>query len=111
MNIEELTYGELKEIAALMSCKDARKETPFKVGEKYIIRCVTYHDVGRVKEIKGDFLILEDASWVADSGRWEEALKTGELSEVEIFPNEVYVNIGSIVDSAPWNHDLPTESK
>lgn len=86
------------------------KDVPFKVGEKYFIRMVTYHAVGKVTAVVGDFLVLTDASWVADSGRFMNALKEGKLSEIEP-TGTCYVNINSIVDAFPWKHELPKEQK
>lgn len=85
-------------------------ETPFAIGEKYFIRTVTYHTVGRVKNIIGNFLILEDSSWIADSGRFMNAIKEGTLNEVEP-TGETILNIETIVDAFQWRHDLPTSQK
>jgi hypothetical protein len=83
---------------------------PFCTGECYFIRTVTYHLVGRVKKVLRDFLVLEDASWVADSGRFMQAIRDGALSEVEPV-GAAYVNLGSITDAFPWAHELPKDQK
>lgn len=82
----------------------------FEKGKSYFIRTVTYHLVGRVKAIKGNFMELTDASWVADSGRFTQCIKDGTLSEVEPVGTAL-VNMDSIVDAFPWGHDLPTKQK
>jgi hypothetical protein len=87
-----------------------KKELPFNVGDAYLIRTVTYHVLGRVKEIKGDFLVLKEASWVADSGRFGEALNKGSLSEIE-FAGAAIVNVNAITDAYPWAHELPDQTK
>lgn len=85
-------------------------ESPFEIGKAYFFRCLTYHTVGKVQRIIGQFIKLEDASWVADSGRFGKALQKGELDEVE--PTGIcYLNIQSIVDAFPWKHKLPTTQK
>jgi len=84
--------------------------TPFKKGQSYFIRTVTYHLIGKVKEIVGGFLVLEDASWIADSGRFMDALKKGSLSEVEPC-GDAYVNVASVTDAFPWKHALPKDQK
>jgi len=86
------------------------KQTPFEKGKSYFIRCVTYHTVGKVKAIVGDFLVLEHASWIADSGRFMQAIKDGKLSEVEP-TGDCIINLQSIVDAFPWVHALPSEQK
>lgn len=106
----------LKLIEAILesSCGEETKQKqsyPFKVGDKVYLRTVTYHQVGRVKQIIGKFLMLENASWVADSGRFMNALKDGTLSEVEPVVDGGGVNIDSIVDFFPWSHELPKEQR
>ena len=83
------------------------KVIPFQVGEKYFIRTVTYFATGRVAAIHGDFLELEDAAWIADSGRFNEAINKGNLNEVEPVDVPMYLNINSIVDVFVWKHELP----
>jgi hypothetical protein len=112
MDLNELTIGEAKEIVALVG---ATRYTPkthsFVVGEKYIIRTVTYHSVGRLKAVTDSDLVLEKACWVADSGRWSEALRTGNLNELEPFTEDVIINRDAIVDATKWICDLPKEVK
>ena len=80
------------------------------IGGKYYFRTVTYHMVGRVTKRVGSFLCLQQSSWVADSGRFTQAIKEGSLNEVE--PVGIsYVNIDSVTDFFPWNHSLPTKQK
>lgn len=81
----------------------------FKKGDKLFLRTVTYHLVGEVAQVKGDWIRLTEASWVADSGRFHVALRDGTLSEVE-FVGDAYVNTATVVDAFLWSHDLPTQS-
>lgn len=80
------------------------------VGSKFYFRTVTYHTVGEVTKIVGRFVHLKGASWVADSGRFNEAIKNGTLSEVEPV-GIAFVNLDTVVDFFPWKHKLPTEVK
>lgn len=80
------------------------------VGDKYFFRTVTYHLVGEVKKIVGRFAYLKNASWVADSGRFMEAIKQGTLNEVEPV-GDAFVNLDSVTDFFPWKHQLPKEQK
>jgi len=86
-------------------------ELPFLTGKPYIIRSATMTNVGRVKKICGGFLVLEDAAWVADTGRYFDALSTGVLNEVEPYPDGCFVAVTGIIDAAPWNHSLPLKQK
>lgn len=75
---------------------------PFEIGKEYFIRTVTYHLTGRVKDIVGKFLILEDAAWIADSGRFNEFFTDKPSSSLEVEPfgkRDVFVNTDSIIDS------------
>lgn len=96
----------MKEITKLVD----DNPNPFEAGEAYFIRTVTYHLVGRVRHVLRDFLVLEDAAWVADSGRFMQAIKDGALNEVEPV-GVAFVNLGSITDAFPWRHTLPTGQK
>jgi hypothetical protein len=80
------------------------------VGQKLFIRTVTYHMTGKVVKRMGAFIQLEKAAWIADSGRFSNALKTGELSEVEPV-GTMWVNLSSVVDFFPWKHTLPEIQK
>ena len=78
------------------------------VGEKWYFRTVTYHSVGKVKKIVGRFAYLTEASWVADSGRFMNAIKDGTLSEVEPV-GIAFINLDTVVDFFPWKHTLPSK--
>ena len=95
---------------ALESDQACSNELPFEVGKSYFIRTVTYHVVGTVEAIKGAFLVLEDASWVADSGKFSTAIANGELSEVEYVGNMI-VNTSAIADATQWKHKCPKVTK
>lgn len=79
-------------------------------GQKIIVRTVLYHYIGRVKNITDDEVYLEDASWLAESERWSVTLTTGAVRELEPYPNGVVIRLASIVDYAPWAHDLPRQA-
>jgi len=90
--------------------KTKKQEFVLEKGESYFLRTVTYHLVGAfVREI-GGFAELKNASWVADSGRFSNAIKEGTLSEVEPV-GTAYVNMASVTDIFPWGHPLPYEQK
>lgn len=110
MNIDALTLGQIKEIQSL-ACGAPSKSHSYVVGRSYLIRTVTLYQLGRLVSVTDTDMVLEDASWVADVGRFHAALKTGELSEVEPFPGAVIVSRGAIVDAAEWTHTLPREAK
>ena len=102
-----------KLVCALLDEKDEKwngSECPFAVGKAYFIRTVTYHMLGKVERISGNFLVLSDASWIASSGRFNTAISKGELDEVE-YVGDAIIGMNAIVDGFPWGHKIPSESK
>lgn len=80
------------------------------IGKKLFIRTVTYHMVGEVVKRVGKFFQLKGASWVADSGRFMNAIKDGTLEEVEPV-GIAFLNTDTIVDMFEWKHKLPKDQK
>jgi hypothetical protein len=89
----------------------------FSTGEKVFIRTVTNYLVGEVvgtQEVGSQsFVVLKDASWVADMKRFYNTLKDGfpKEAEIEPAPGFVTINVGSIVDVFEWAHELPTKQQ
>lgn len=83
---------------------------PFIIGKSYFIRTVTYHLTGRVKQIVGKFLVLEDAAWIADSGRFANAIKNGNFNEVEPVEDAI-VNMDAVSDAFEIRYKLPRSQK
>lgn len=90
---------------------EAIRADPFVIGKAYLVRTVTMIVTGRVVRVVNGLLVLEDAAWIADTGRFSDALKTGVLSEIEPAEGQVLVGLGAIVDVYEWNHELPREQK
>lgn len=110
IDINKMTLGELKEIQSIFKC-ETKEICPWELGKSYFIRTVTMHLIGKLSFISSKELVLQDASWIADSGRFHDALKNGTLNEVEPFINDVIINRESIVDATLWSHLLPNEQK
>ena len=87
-----------------------KEDLMFKVGDKLFLRTVTYHLVGEITQIEENWLKLEHASWVPDSGRFHNAIKNGTLDEVEPV-GVAYVNTDTVTDAFPWSHPLPDKQK
>jgi len=83
----------------------------WQVGKQYFIRTVTMHVVGKLEQVDDKELLLSKASWIADSGRFNNFLKNGDADEIEPFVNDVLVGRGSIIDATIWDHKLPSEVK
>ena len=115
MNINELTLGQIKEIQALVGGTTEKPEANghWEVGFNYFIRTVTHHFTGMLVAATDKELVLVDAAWIADDGRFNECIANGTCSEVEPFPDgqEVIIGRGSLIDATRWNHDLPRTVK
>ncbi len=75
-------------------------EHPYKIGAIYLIRTVTMIDTGRLVAVTTQELVLEDAAWIADTGRFADALKNCKFNEVEPFPDgRVIVGRGAVIDA------------
>jgi hypothetical protein len=93
--------------------KQEKFVSPLAVGTKVFIRTVTMHYTGRVVGLTRTEILIADAAWIAESVRFATTLKTGELSEVEPYPEGVVVSVNreSLCDVSRWLHDLPREQK
>jgi len=108
MSIENITIGELKAILPLVG---GSSHSLVQIGTAVLIRTVTMYYTGRVKAVSASEIELDEAAWIADCGRFADALRTGTLKEVEPYPGCCIVSRGAIVDVSPWNHPLPREQK
>lgn len=113
MKIDDLTVGEAKQLVALFTPSvtvgsvsvpaallEANDPGPWEIGKIYLIRTVTMIDTGRLVAVSQQELVLEDAAWIADTGRFADALKKAEFGEVEPFPDgRVIVGRGSVIDA------------
>ena len=111
IDIEQLTVKQIREIAALAG-GTKNEDHPYQIGGTYFFRTVTHHHTGRLVKVYPLELVIEDAAWIADDGRLSEALRTGNFSEVEMFPVGEPVIIGrtSLIDGVKIPK-LPTETK
>jgi hypothetical protein len=76
-------------------------KTPWKIGKNYFIRTVTHHYTGRLEQVFPGELVISQAAWIADDGRFSQALATGEFNEVEMYPPNslVILGRGAIIDA------------
>jgi hypothetical protein len=116
MNINELTIGQAKELTNLFNNKtESNKSHPFEIGKNYFIRTVTMSHVGKLEAVYDDTLVLSSASWVADTGRFSDAMTLGleamDSSELEPFVNNVIISRGALIDMTIYNFPLPVKQK
>lgn len=109
INIEDLTIKDARAIAALFGCTLAPTAGtptphPYKIGQAYCLRTVTMTDTGIIKAVYPNELVLTDAAWIADTGRFADAVSKAEFGEVEPFPaGEIIIGRGAIVDGCEIN--------
>ena len=115
VNINDLTIGQAKELAAMFGTQgavsSATDASAWEIGKTYLIRTVTMIDTGRLVAVTNQELILEDAAWIADDGRFANALEAGTFSEVEPYPGACLISIGAVLDLSEWLHGLPRTQK
>ncbi len=101
INISDLTIGQAREIHSLFTSEN---DSPYEIGAIYLIRTVTMIDTGRIVRITAQEIVLEDAAWIADTGRFSDALEKAEFDEIEPFPaGQIIVNRGAIIDACKIN--------
>ena len=105
----ELAVQVIKALGGFKSCDKGRWE----VGKNYFIRTVTHHYTGRLVEVTEHELWLEDAAWIADDGRFTQAVGGGKFNEVEPFPSGrcVAIGRGALLDATVFVNSLPTSQK
>jgi len=108
--MQDMKLSDLQKLLQIFNCVN-ENESYWQIGKAYFIRTVTMHLIGKIKSYTDKELLLEHAVWVADSGRFHDALKTGSLNEVEPFINDVILNRDCIVDASEWTHKIPSEQK
>ena len=109
MNLDDLTIKEVKHLQSLLRGPDI--QSPYQIGKNYFIRTVTHHYTGKLVKVTPKELVLEDAAWIADDGRFMNALKDGTLNEVEPYQDDIVIGRGAILDATIWKHKLPREQK
>jgi len=106
MNFDDLTIAEVRHLAAMAHQFLGGPVVPalssaYKVGESRMFRTVTHIITGRIVSIHSDGIVVTDAAWVADTGRYSGAVATATFSEVEPYPDGalVVVNASAMIDS------------
>lgn len=82
-----------------------------RIGKSYYIETATKFWSGRLRAVEGGFLILENAAWIADTGRWTDFLRTGEPDEVEPVPGDGVwsLNMAFVTGYREYPGKLPQE--
>jgi len=109
--LDDLTIGDVKALACLVGGASGCDNSAWEIGKNYLIRTVTMIDTGRLVAVTPHELVLEDAAWIADTGRFAQAVENAEFGEVEPFPaGRVVVGRGAVIDAVQINV-LPRSQK
>ncbi len=112
MDLNDLTIGQAKELSQMFGGQNSSCSKPLvNKGDKIFTRTLTFHYIGEVVEDNQDHIVLNNCSWVADSGQFTSSIKDGSLSEVEIIGNGVKILKANMTDCIPWVHELPKTRK
>jgi hypothetical protein len=115
MNIDDLTIGQAKQLAALVggSTGSAQRRPLMPIGAKVFIRGVTMAYTGEVVACTDCEVSLRKAAWIADTGRFAQAMAGGTFSEVEPYPDDmiVHVNREAYSDWHEVTFELPRSQK
>ena len=74
---------------------------PYTLKKQWFVQTATHYFVGLLSAVTDGELILDEAAWVADTGRFNEFMKTGAASELEPCNGPVVVNRGAIIAAMP----------
>lgn len=111
VTIEDVDLQALESFVPLFSGSAGSDPGAWVVGKKYLVRTVTMYVCGLLARVTPLELIFTDAAWIPDCGQYHDALKNGELSEVEPVEGDYIVGRLAIVDAAEWRHELPRSVK
>ena len=100
--INGLTYVPLDSVARY----EKRKEGPWQIGEQYFIRTVTMALAGLLVDVTPQELVLVNAAWIADTGRFSNFVNGTDAEEIEPFPKkEVIIGRNAIIDAVRRDGD------
>ena len=114
INVDELTVKQIKQITGLLKGGTSSEVAhPYTIGSPYFFRLVTHFLTGRVIKVTSKEIVLTEAAWIADTGRFTQAIADGKLNEVEPYPadEEVIIGRGALIDCVKWKHELPKVQK
>ena len=102
-----MTTEQITALATLLSGEQASTQPvsssgPWEVGKTYFIQTVTWAYTGTLVGAGPLELTLKDAALIPDTGRFTDALKNEDFSEVEPYPSgrEVIIGRYSVVSSS-----------
>jgi len=107
---------ELTELSQLLNQPVQEKNSSsWEIGKNIYIATVTHHYVGKLISIGEKELVITNACWVADDGRFHKFMegKIDDNVEFEPFPKNLNVMVGrgSVIVACKWDYPLPNKAK
>ena len=107
IKINEVEYIRKDTVKVNIPKQDGNDAFPYEIGKNYFIRTVTHYFTGTLLYVGQQEILLENVCWIADTGRFSNALKSGSLGEVEPYPEgAVIIGRGSIIDASEWRSNI-----
>ena len=79
-----------------------------KIGDNVFVRSLTDHYVGKLIALYPHVAVLDNAAWIADSGRLAEFVAKGKTDEMEVEPVGLIAHHWQGI--MPWKHKLFREA-
>ena len=93
----------IKQTPTKLSAKSASKPHPYEVGKPWFIQTATSYWVGMLDLVTENELVLVDAAWIPDTGRFNEFI-SGKIQPKELEPCgdvPVVISRGAIISAIP----------
>lgn len=103
---KDVDYIRKDSVPEVIAYKPSAETGPWEIGKPYFIRTVTMALHGTLVDVTAQELVLYNAAWIADTGRFSSFVnRKTEPGEVEPFPRgaNVIVGRGALIDAV--RHD------
>jgi len=108
MNTEIL--NKISELLAQIVPQSPSDGHPYIVGKWYAVRTLTMIQTGKLEFVFARELVLSNAAWIADTGRWMQFCKDpSNALEVEPFIDNVIISRSNIIDATQIMEFLPKQ--
>jgi hypothetical protein len=115
IDIDSLTIGQAKELAALLGNTTPQAQVLhfFEIGKNYIVRTVTMIYTGKLVDVGPQEIVLIDAAWIPETDRFMQFVADCAVKECEPYPDgrRVIIGRGALVDAVVLEKDLPRSQR
>ena len=92
--------AECEDLQALRAQADSDPAVaPWRLGQAYLIRLVTHYWTGRLVSVTQHEIVITEAAWIPDTGRYSTCVTSGTPTEVEPVDGRVILGRGAVVDA------------